>query len=353
MNSYSLKAIQEIIPDSEILNISNPESLLIHSITHLSKSNKTSISFLAAKQYVKQAKESNAGALIVSKEFADQIPNIPLIVVKNAEMAGITVLNLFHPPRQPDGIISKLASVHPSAVIGENTTIGDFVVVSAGASIGKNSIIEPGVFIGEGVSIGDEARLGANSVFHHGAIIGHRFVCFGNCTIGSDGFKFSHYNSRFHKVPQISTVVIGDDVEFGSGCCVDRGGMSDTMIGNGCKFDNMVHIAHNCELGENVIIAGQTGIAGSTKIGNNVWMSGHCAIQDHIEIADGTKLGGVTGIRHSIKEPNGGFVGELGLPFMDFQKVRANIKHLINFQKWIKRIETLEEKLGMTTQQKP
>ncbi|MDX1957297.1 MAG: UDP-3-O-(3-hydroxymyristoyl)glucosamine N-acyltransferase [Leptospiraceae bacterium] len=347
---FTLAELQKLIPDSEVRNSEKPDEIKFQSIGSLDSSNTDFISFIANKTNLKDAKKSKALGLITNSELASEF-TIPVLVVPNVDLGLIAILNYLFPPNKPDGIISKTAIIHPTAKIGEGSTIGDYVTIGANSSVGKNSILEDGVKIATNVKIGDNARIGMNCVFHKDTQIGNNFIVFGNSTFGGDGFRFSTIKGIHHKIPQVGRVIIGDDVEIGSNCAVDRGGLEDTVIGNGCKFDNMVHIGHNVKIGNNVIIAGQSGVAGSTTIGNDVLIAGACAISDHLELMDGTVVAGGTGLRTSPKEKNVYIGWDWGMTFAEFQKARVNIKHLIGFNKWASRIKTLEKKLGIVAEE--
>ncbi len=345
---YSLAQILENIEGATLKNCSNPNDIKIKKITNLDSKEENSISYLGTAKMLSDARESSVSAIILSKKFETKFDDPrPLILVEDAEHALIPLLEMFHPERKACGYISERSSIHPSAEIGKGSEIEDFVIIGKNVKIGDNCIIQGGSHIGDNSTLGDNSVIGPGNVVHHGVTIGKRFKTFGNCTIGSDGFRFTHKDGAFLKIAQVGGVIIGDDVEFGANCCVDRGGLSDTIIGNGVKFDNMVHIAHNCVLKNNIVIAAQTGVAGSTTIGNYVMISGQCALQDHIEIADGVKMGGKTGIRQSITEKGSAYAGELGLPIKDFHRYMHNIKEVVNFRSWAKRIKKIEEKLGI------
>ncbi|TGN18976.1 UDP-3-O-(3-hydroxymyristoyl)glucosamine N-acyltransferase [Leptospira idonii] len=348
MKRTNLSTIQSLLEGSKLLNCPHPEAVEIDKVLPLSSDNKDYLSFVSSKAFVNEANSSSAAAILVSEEISSSIAaNKPLIVVPHVELAFSKMLLYFNPPKEPNGKISPHSVVHPTAQIGENTEIGHFVTVGANSKIGKNCIIEDGVKIENDVTIGDGARIGMNCVFYHGTVIGERFTVFGNSTFGGDGFGFVYANGKHNKLPQVGKVVIGDDVEVGSNCTVDRGAITDTKIGNGCKFDNMVHIAHNCVVGNHVIIAGQSGLAGSVTLGNNVIIGGACAISDHLTLVDGTIIAGGSSLRTSPKTKDVYVGWDLGLTFPEFQKYRVNIKNIVNLNKWIKRIKELEKKAGI------
>lgn len=337
------------LTNAEIRNTTAPETIRIESVKPADADAADFLCFAASKAYANAAKHSKAAAILCSEESAGEF-SAPILVVKHVETALAQILGTLYPPRQPDGSISPHAVVHPTAVIGRNTTIGHFVTVGANSRIGENCILEDGVKISHDVIIGDNARIGMNCVFSHGVRIGKNFTVFGNSTFGGDGFGFVFANGGHLKIPQVGGVVIGDDVEVGSNCTVDRGALNDTIIGDGCKFDNMVHIAHNCIVGKHVIIAGQSGLAGSAVLGDNVLVGGACAISDHVTVPAETVVAGGTAVRNSPRE-KAVYVGwDWGFTFPEFQRMRSNMKKLVDFNKFAKRLRDAEKKLGIDSE---
>lgn len=347
MKEFTLQEIQAVLPGSEIQNTTSPESILITSVAPLESKNEKFLAFISARAHIAKAKTSGAKALIVNRDLKLEIDK-PLILVDNAELALAKVLEYMYPAKKADGKIAPSAFIDSTAKVGEGSSIGHFVSIGANSVIGKNCIIQDGVKIGENVEIGDNAMIGFNCVFFDDVKVGKNFIVFGNSSFGGDGFRFVTVNKIHHKVPQIAKVIIGDDVEFGSNYAVDRGGLTDTVIGDGCKFDNMVHVAHNVILGKNVIIAGQSGVAGSTTIEDDVLIGGGTCISDHLHLPAGTIVAGGTGMRTSPKKPDVYIGWDWGMTFAEFQKARVNIKHLVSFNKWAARIKAVEAKLGIT-----
>ncbi len=342
----NLKQIADLIPNSKIINTETPEKIEFDSVKKLSEANENSISIFNTKSNQKEFKDSKAIVYLINEDVLSLV-NKPSLLVPNVDIALGKVLDLFFPPKKSIGKRGEFISISKTAEIEDNVDIGNFVSVGENSKIGKNSIIEDGVKIGDNVRIGENARIGMNTVFHGDIIIGKNFTVFGNSTFGGDGFKFVTLEKIHYKIPQIAKVIIGDNVEIGSNCSVDRGGIEDTVIGDGCKFDNMVHVGHNVKIGKNVIIAGQSGVAGSTIIGDNCLIGGACAISDHLVLPANSIVAGGTGMRTSPKEPNV-FIGwDWGLTYPEFQKARVNIKHLIGFNKIISRIKEIEKKMGI------
>ncbi|RHX87796.1 UDP-3-O-(3-hydroxymyristoyl)glucosamine N-acyltransferase [Leptospira stimsonii] len=346
MPQFTLSDLAKKISGSKIANSEKPETILIENVSPLTPGVPNSISFLSNKKMLSEVKNSLSSVILTTEEFSKEI-TLPCLIVSNPELSLVELLNAIYPPYVPSGKISSTASIHPSAKIGAGVTVGEFVVIGENSIIGANTYLEDGVKISRNVTIGEDSHIGPNSSIQHGVVIGKRFICSGNCSIGGDGYKFVTVNGKHHKIPHVGTVRIGNDVEIGSLCTIDRGGLEDTIIGDGCKFDNMVHVAHNCILGKNIIIAGQSGVAGSTTVEDDVIIGGACAVSDHLHVPKGTILGGGSSLRTSPKKKEI-FVGwDYGLTFAEFQKVRVNIHNLVNFQKWAKRIKTLEKLSGI------
>ncbi|WP_061247981.1 UDP-3-O-(3-hydroxymyristoyl)glucosamine N-acyltransferase [Leptospira alstonii] len=351
MPQIKLSELTKKINGSKITNTQTPDGIVVDKIVSISPGAKDSISFLSSKKMLSEAKQTLSSVILTTEEFAKEL-SCPCLVVSNPELSLAEVLDVLYPPYVPSGKISSSALIHPTAKLGAGVTVGEYVVVGENSVIGANTYLEDGVKISRNVIIGENSHIGPNSSIQHGVIIGKRFICSGNCSIGGDGYKFITANGKHHKIPHVGTVRIGDDVEIGSLCSIDRGGLEDTIIGDGCKFDNMVHVAHNCVLGKNIIIAGQSGVAGSTIIEDDVIIGGACAISDHLFVPKGTIVGGGSSLRNSPKKKDI-FVGwDYGLTFAEYQKVRVNIRNLVNFQKWAKRIKELEKLAGIKVEEK-
>lgn len=347
MTQINLATLQTLLPEAKFQNSETIKNVNFTGLTSLTLAGPTDISFVASKTFVNEAKTSKASLLVVSSETAESLSDKTIVVVPKVELATAKIIRLFFPEKQPSGKRSANIAIDPSAKVGSNTDIGHFVSIGKDSVIGNDCIIEDGVKIGDRVQIGDGARIGKNCVFFDDTIVGKRFIVFGNSTFGGDGFGFVFAEGKHNKIPQVGRVIIGDDVEVGSNCTIDRGALSDTTIGNGCKFDNMVHIAHNCKVGDHVIIAGQSGLAGSVTLGNHVIIGGACAISDHITLVEGTIIAGGSSLRTSPKTKDVYVGWDLGLTFPEFQKYRVNIKNIVNLNKWLKRIENIEKKVGM------
>ncbi len=257
------------------------------------------ITFIGSKKFEKLWETSKASVAVVNEDISvTPGENKAFIKVKNADLAMSQVLEMFAPPApllQTE--IHPTATVHPSAKIGTGTRIG------AGCYIGPNTVLGENCTIYPNVTIFDECTIGKNTIIWSGTVVRERChigaycILHSNATIGSDGFGFRPCPERgLAKIPQIGNVVIGNHVEIGSGACIDRGKFSSTVLGDGCKIDNLVQIGHNSKLGMFCIMAGNSGLAGSVTLGNGVVIGGSASIKDHTTIGDRAVIGAGSGV---------------------------------------------------------
>lgn len=295
MKKYSIAEISALI-DGHI--IGNADKM-IGAPEQLELASEEQITFIGHKKYEKLWERSNAGAAIVNQDISiEPGENRVFIKVSNADLAMTKVLELFAPPPPVfDEAIHATAVVHPTATIGENVRIG------AGCYIGLNVKLGNGATLYPNVTVMDESTIGNNSVLWPGAVvrerchIGAHCILHPNSTIGADGFGFRPDPQKgLVKIPQIGNVILGDGVEIGAGSSVDRGKFSSTILGDGCKIDNLVQIGHNSVLGKFCIMAGNSGLAGSVTLGNGVIIGGSASIKDHLTIGDGAVIGAGSGV---------------------------------------------------------
>ncbi|WP_366183681.1 UDP-3-O-(3-hydroxymyristoyl)glucosamine N-acyltransferase [Flavobacterium ovatum] len=331
MKSYSILEINEVLQgiilgDTQ-QNITAPEQLEVAS--------NTEISFIGNKKYEKLWATSNACVAIVNEDISiEPGENRAFIKVKNADLAMSQILELFAFPMPEFD-----SEIHPSATIDITATISTGVKVGAGCYvgpkvvIGKNSIIYPNTTILDGTTIGENTVIWSGTVVRERCHIGNNCIIHPNATIGADGFGFRPCPERgLVKIPQIGNVIIGNNVEIGANSCVDRGKFSSTVIGDGCKIDNLVQIGHNSKLGRFCIMAGNSGLAGSVTLGNGVMIGGSASIKDHTTIGDGAIVGAGSGVTGDI--PAGKTM--LGYPAVearDALKQWAILKRLVNDSK--------------------
>ncbi|PKP40161.1 MAG: UDP-3-O-(3-hydroxymyristoyl)glucosamine N-acyltransferase [Bacteroidetes bacterium HGW-Bacteroidetes-13] len=295
MKTYSLQEIndvlQGVIVGNTSQNITTPEQLEI--------AGDTEISFIGNKKYEKYWQNSKACVAVVNEDISiEPGENRAFIKVKNADLAMSQVLNLFAPPTPVFEIdIHPTAVVDVTAIIGSGTRIGAGSYIGVKVLIGKNVTIYPNVTILDECSIGDNTVLWSGTVIRERCHVGANCIFHPNATIGADGFGFRLDPERgLVKIPQIGNVVIGNNVEIGANSCVDRGKFSSTVLGDGCKIDNLVQIGHNSKLGKFCIMAGNSGLAGSVTLGNGVIIGGSASIKDHTTIGDGAIIGACSGV---------------------------------------------------------
>lgn len=301
-----------------------------------------SISFLANPLYTHYLYTTQASLVIIAKDYVLTGPVTPtLIRVDNPGNAFAKLLEMYNQVKLNKSGVSKHAYISDKAKIGTNIYAGEFAVISDSTVIGNNVKIYPQVFIGENVTIGDNTTLFAGVKIYSDCVIGKDCIIHSGTVIGSDGFRFATENEQGNrKIPQIGNVVIEDDVEIGANCAIDRATLGSTILRKGVKFDNLVHIAHNVEIGESSYLAACNVVAGSTKIGKNCMFSGQVGIVGHLNIADNTIITAQSGISKSITKPGEVYMGS---PAFDANKYRKAYIHFRNLDSLAQRITALEK----------
>lgn len=265
---------------------------------------KTEISFIGSKKYEKYWQNSKACAAIVNEDISiEPGENKAFIKVKNADLAISQVLEMFAPDApQFDEMIHPTATIHPTAKIGNATKIGAGCYIGPNVEIGENVILYPNVTILDYSIIGTGTVVWSGTVVRERCHVGAYCILHPNCTIGADGFGFRPCPEKgLVKIPQIGNVIIGNGVEIGANSCVDRGKFSSTIVGDGCKIDNLVQIGHNSKLGKCCIMAGNSGLAGSVTLGNGVIIGGSASIKDHTTIGDRAIIGAGSGVAADVE----------------------------------------------------
>ncbi|HMK51434.1 MAG TPA: UDP-3-O-(3-hydroxymyristoyl)glucosamine N-acyltransferase [Thermodesulfobacteriota bacterium] len=311
------------------------------------------ITFIANPKYLSKLSQTNASAIIVSKEVTQA--DKPLLCVTNPYLAFAKILTLFsQKPYQPKGIDSKVW-ISPTAQLGKDLTLYPFVYIGDRCSIGDRVTLYPGVYVGEDSSIGEDSILHSNVSIYSGSIVGKRVILHSGVVVGSDGFAYVKEGKKNVKIPQIGKVEIEDDVEIGANTTVDRATFGKTIIRRGVKIDNLVQVAHNVVIGEDSILCAQVGISGSTKIGTNVTLAGQVGVVDHTEIGDNVMVGAQAGVTHRLPS-NQGYVGSPALPHREFLRVNAVFSKLPEMRKILidveKRLKKIEEALSSKKKEK-
>lgn len=254
--------------------------------------------FVQDKKDLAAALLSRASAVIAGTFASHTKADKPLLVSDNPRLAFCRAGALLHPPKAYKSGIHPSAVVHPTAKVAPSAAIDAHAVIEADTVIGERAHVGANCSIGQGVVIGDDCDLYPCVVIYSGTTLGHRVMVHAGSVLGSDGFGFVRDETygRHHKFPQVGELVIGDYVEIGANCTIDRGALDKTVIGAGTKLDNLVHIGHNDIVGANVVIAAQVGVSGSSEIGDGCVIGGQVGIGDHAKLEPGTMLGGQAGI---------------------------------------------------------
>ncbi|WP_298297003.1 UDP-3-O-(3-hydroxymyristoyl)glucosamine N-acyltransferase [Hydrotalea sp.] len=303
-----------------------------------------SLSFLANPLYTQYLYTTKASIVIVNKDFEVKEPvTATLIRVENAQSAFAKLLELYNQIKLNKTGVSPNAHIEPTATVGENIYVGAFAYIGENSKIGNGVKIYPQAYIGDNCVIGDHTTLFAGVKIYSETQIGKNCIIHSGTVIGSDGFRFDPQNEGNKKIAQIGHVVIEDDVEIGANCAIDRATLGSTILRKGVKFDNLIHIAHNVEVGENTYIAAHGVIAGSTKVGKNCMFSGQVGIVGHLQIADNTIITAQSGISKSITKPGEVYMGS---PAFDANKYRKAYIHFRNLDQLAQRVTLLEKKVN-------
>jgi len=287
----------------------------------------TELAFVSAKKFFKSAEASQAGCLLATFDFTGQERTV--IRARDARATFAAALQLLYPTRKVH------AGIHPTAVL------------EPGASVGANVSIGAHCFIGEGSVIGDDSILHPRVTIYAGVVIGQRSIIHSGAVIGADGFGFVPSGGVWHKFPQVGGVTIGDDVEIGANTCIDRAALGQTVIGNGVKLDNMVHIAHNCRIGNHVVIAAQTGLSGGVTVGDHAIIGGQVGIGDKARIESGAVLGSGCGVLTSkIVRAGQPVWGTPARPLREYLEQLAQVARLSQTKEELRQVQLLVEQIA-------
>jgi UDP-3-O-[3-hydroxymyristoyl] glucosamine N-acyltransferase len=320
----------------------NPDAL-VNDVSRIEDGRPGTLSFLANMKYQGHIYETKSTVVLVQNEFVPAQPlSCTLVRVEDPYRALAKLLALVEKRPNRSGI-EPMAFVHEEAVIGNDVYIGAFSYVSKGAKIGNNVKIFPQVYISEEVVINEDTWIYSGARIHNNSVIGSHCVIHSGVVIGGDGFGFAPVaGSDFTKVPQIGNVVIEDYVEIGTNTTIDRATIGSTIIRKGVKLDNLIQIGHNVEIGENTVIAAQTGISGSTRIGKNCMIGGQVGIIGHINIADGTKIAAQSGVGQSVKTPGTAIQGSPAYELIPYQRSYVYYKKLPELVERIRQLEQIK-----------
>jgi len=297
------------------------------------------LAFLANPAYRAQLQHSRAGIVVLRADDAAAFPGNCLLA-DDPYVAFARIASLFDRRPLPAPGIHERAVVHPGTVLGADVYIGPGAVVGADCTLGDRCSIGPNCVLGHGCSLGPDVRLVANVSLGDGVRLGARVLVHPGAVIGADGFGLVLAGDHWEKVPQLGSVVVGDDCEVGANSCIDRGAIGDTVLEEDVRIDNLCQVGHNCYIGAHTALAGMVGIAGSTRIGKYCMFAGRSGVHGHIEIADRVTVAAQSMVKKSITEP--GTTWASGIPVRPLREWQRILGHLNQIESSVKRLRALE-----------
>jgi len=330
----------------------NPETL-VNNVCKIEEGKPDAITFLANPQYTHYIYDTKASLAIVNSSFKaeKELPNtLTLIKVPDAYKAFATLLGVYNQIKNNKTGIEQPSFISASAKVGENVYIGAFAYLGENVVVGNNTKIYPHTFIGDNVKIGENTTINAGVKIYSDCVLGNNVTIHAGSVIGADGFGFApNAENNYEKVPQIGNVIIEDHVDVGANATIDRATLGSTVIKKGVKIDNLVQIAHNVEIGENTVIAAQTGVAGSTKLGKNIMIGGQVGIVGHIKLADEVKIAAQSGIGHSVEEKGTILQGSPAMVNRDYKRSFILFRKLPEIKENLDQLKKELDKLKDTT----
>lgn len=317
-------------------------SIIVRSISAVEDAFTGSLTFATDERYLQRALDSGASAILTDEELAREqsAPSKPLLLVGSTRAALATLLASFTAELPKGPFVHPSAIVEPSAVLGADVYVGPFVFVGSGARVGARSLLETSAHVGAGSSLGEACHLFPRATLLANCDLGNRVIVHPGAVIGSDGFGYAFLDGAFIKIPQVGNVVLEDDVEIGANTCIDRAQTGSTLIGRGCKIDNLVQIGHNCRIGKNSAFAAQAGLAGTTIVGDYVQAGGQAGFKGHITIGSRAKIGAGSAVWSDI--PDDAFVS--GRPAREHRDELRREVMVRKLPKLMARVDALEGK---------
>ena len=311
-------------------------------VSSLASADRQSLSFLSRSAFLSQLAGTEAGAVILAAEHADEAP-CAVLISDNPYATYARAAQLLHPAPEAQAGVQAGARVDPAAALGSGVHVGSNAVIEAGAEIGDGAAIGPGAVVGRAARIGAQTRLGPNVVVAHDCVVGARCRVQPGAIIGSDGFGFARDGEEWIAIPQIGRAVVGDDVEIGANTTIDRGSLEDTVIGDGVILDNQIQIAHNVHVGEHTAMAGCVGVAGSAHIGRRCTVGGAAVILGHLRIVDDVHVTAMSLVTKSITLPG---TYSSGTPLEPNSEWRRNAARFRQLDRLVRRVADLERGRG-------
>lgn len=319
----------------------------VSSFGKIEEAKKEQLAFLANPKYEEYLYTTEASIIIVNEtQELKQPVTATLIRVADAYLAFASLLQQYQQMMQQQLTgIQQPSYIDGTAKLGENIFVGAFTYIGANTAIGNNVKLYPGVYIGSDVKIGNDTIIHPGVKIYLNCVIGNNVTIHAGTIIGGDGFGFAPNNGSYQKVPQIGNVIIEDNVEIGCNTTIDRATVGSTIIHAGTKLDNLIQIAHNVEIGNNTVIAAQSGVSGSTKLGSEVMIGGQVGIVGHLQIADGTKINAQSGVTKSIKQKNTAITGSPAYDYTTALRSQIISRNLPQLEKRIAELEKLVQQL--------
>lgn len=343
MRALTLKSIVERLNAQGIsAQFSGNDEHLISRVASLTEADESDITFLVNPRFKKDLSVTHAAAVIVTAENAAAVP-MNAIVVENPHVAYAHVASWlyadddFSPGVHSTSTVESTSTIHATALVAANCVIEAGALISAGCQIG------PGCVIGKNVTVGEKTHLVANVTLCHGVQVGHRNILHPGVVIGADGFGLANDSGKWLKVPQVGSVILGDDVEVGANTTIDRGAIGDTVIGDGVKLDNLIQIGHNVQIGAHTAIAACTAVAGSAIIGKHCAIGGCVGIVGHLEIADNVTVTGMSHVSRGISKAG---IYSSGTPLEENATWHRNFIRLKQLDDMARRLKKLEKRLA-------
>jgi UDP-3-O-[3-hydroxymyristoyl] glucosamine N-acyltransferase len=343
---FTAKQIAELIQG----RVEGDENATINTFAKIEEGVPGAISFLSNPKYTHYIYDTKSSVVLINEDVKlDKPVSTTLIRVKNAYECVAKLLQFYESMKPVKKGIDSLAYISPKATIGQDVYIGAFAYIGDGAVIGDGTMVYPHTVIGDGVQTGSKCVFYPNVTIYQGCKIGNNVTIHAGSVIGADGFGFAPNTEGYDKIPQIGIVIIEDNVEIGANTCVDRSTMGQTVIHKGVKLDNLIQVAHNCEVGENTVMSAQVGLAGSTKVGAWCMVGGQAGFAGHIQIADKTFIGAQSGVISNTKGDGEQLIGSPAVNPKMYFKARALDAKLPDMYRQIaqlqREIEELKKKL--------
>ena len=312
----------------------------LNTVARIEQGHAGALPFLSNPKYEPFVYTTGASAILVNKDFKPSKDVAATLIRVDDPYQALARLLAWYEQARP-----AKKGIHPSAVIDDTATMGEDLFIGAHAVISENAVISDGcsihpqVFIGENVTIGKNCTLHPGVKVYRDCVIGNGCILHAGAVIGADGFGFAPVtDANYMKIPQIGNVIIEDNVEIGSNTCIDRATMGSTIIRKGVKLDNLIQVGHNVEIGENTVIAAQSGLAGSTRVGRNCMFGGQVGLAGHLSIADGCKIGAQSGVMSTISEEN---TTLLGYPATDSKQFLKSVVYIRKLPELSSRVDAL------------